>query len=665
MSENYKQAYSAALPQGYSSTYGTWLSPSPRAQDRAHLTSLLKEAKKRYTPLDREGVATTIAQYGGDTDTALAFMEYEPALFEPPAIKENFSLHEEIRYRSYLKECIDFHTDTKKSLKEWCITLIAVFDEIKIPEQPEGHPIAVEEAATFQTPDTVSSIFFLFFADERNFKPLKEKLWRNYCAANGYDVKDVSDKTRLKPVSDFPYDVIFRDTPVLDLFKATVVVTLPHRSRFEHMWMLAGSGHGKTQSLQFLIPMHFPEVLDGEASVVVIDSQGDLINKLSHLDCFHDTIPITIIDPMQAVENPIALNPFNVTIEGATAVQREQYYNYLIELLNYVFSELNSDLTSKQGLLFNNALRLLLTIPNATILTLRDLFEDKGIAKFQKEINNLDPNIRRFFETEWNNSEYRTTKTQVIRRVYELLSNSTFARMFTAPKSKINFTKEVNTPQVILINTAQELLGQAGCRTFGKFFIGLVVQAALQRAGIEENKRLKTYVYIDEAAQYMNETFETIVTQCRKYRVALTFAHQHLGQLDPKLQSAFTTNTAIKMVGGVSHGDATRLARDMRCDAEDITNLDRGEFQLYVRGNKKPSLYRTPYGFLEKQPRMTDEQYEQLKQRMREKLSHNPDPPPVPPMDVDGWKDNGMGNQKDPHETLKDITTDHTKPGTW
>jgi hypothetical protein len=54
--------------------------------------------------------------------------------------------------------------------------------------------------------------------------------------------------------------------------------------RFKHMYVLAGSGHGKTQTLQYLIATHdLQEIAAGKRSVIVIDSQGEMIDKLLHL----------------------------------------------------------------------------------------------------------------------------------------------------------------------------------------------------------------------------------------------------------------------------------------------------------------------------------------------------------------------------------------------
>src|SRR5687767_5010446 len=47
--------------------------------------------------------------------------------------------------------------------------------------------------------------------------------------------------------------------------------------------------------------------------------------------------------------------------------------------------------------------------------------------------------------------------------------------------------------------------------------------------------------------------------QARKFRVGLILAHQHLAQFERKLQATVMTNTAIKLVGGLSEADARTL----------------------------------------------------------------------------------------------------------
>jgi len=43
--------------------------------------------------------------------------------------------------------------------------------------------------------------------------------------------------------------------------------------------------------------------------------------------------------------------------------------------------------------------------------------------------------------------------------------------------------------------------------------------AALKRAGITEDQRKPYYLYVDEFQNYVSESFESILSEARKYRL--------------------------------------------------------------------------------------------------------------------------------------------------
>ena len=59
-------------------------------------------------------------------------------------------------------------------------------------------------------------------------------------------------------------------TPICDLFAGSIDFAIPTKSRFEHHHIVAGSGHGKTQTLQYLIAEDLEAVGRGERSVIVL-----------------------------------------------------------------------------------------------------------------------------------------------------------------------------------------------------------------------------------------------------------------------------------------------------------------------------------------------------------------------------------------------------------
>src|SRR4051812_36396678 len=73
---------------------------------------------------------------------------------------------------------------------------------------------------------------------------------------------------------------------------------LPLPARFEqHMHVVAGSGHGKTQALQHLLATEdLQAVAEGRRSVIVMDSQGDLIRSIVSLSEFSPRHPNSLSD---------------------------------------------------------------------------------------------------------------------------------------------------------------------------------------------------------------------------------------------------------------------------------------------------------------------------------------------------------------------------------
>jgi hypothetical protein len=347
-----------------------------------------------------------------------------------------------------------------------------------------------------------------------------------------------------------------------------------------------------------------PDVAKGKKSIVVIDSQGDLIKRISHLKEFapggalHDRL--VLIDPTD-IEWPVSLNLFDVGLHRLSqypAYDRERLTNSILELYEFVLgSLLSAEMTQKQNVIFRYVARLMLVVPDATIHTLRDLMEPKSEIRFADSIDRLTGSARDFFRTEFGSSEFAQTRRQVLRRLWGILENQTFERMFSHPRSKLDLYAELNQGKVILINTAKDLLKEAGTEIFGRFFIALIAQAAQERATLPENQRLPTLVYIDEAADYFDRNIGLILSSARKYRVGMILAHQYLGQLDPKLLEAFSANTSIKFAGGVSARDAKALAAMMGCEPDLIEAQGKGCFAASFRGLSKTAFpIRFPLG---------------------------------------------------------------------
>lgn len=413
-------------------------------------------------------------------------------------------------------------------------------------------------------------------------------------------------------------------TPLLSVLELPVPFHIPEEARFEHCHIVGGTGHGKTQLMQRMIHADLAAAQRERRSVVVIDSQGDLINKLVRLALFDPDAPdsladrLVIIDPAD-IEFPAALNLFDAHLErlqGYRAVDRERVLNGVIELYEVFFGAmLGAELTQKQGVIFRYLARLMVTIPGATIHTLMRLMEDG--KPFKPHMKKLEGSARYFFETEFFHPSFAATKKQILKRLWGVLSTPAFERMFAQEANKLDLFEAMNDGKIILVSTAKDLLKSDGSALLGRFFIAMLAQAALERSTIPAEDRTPTFVYVDEAQEYFDDSIETILNQARKYRVGLTLAHQTLDQLSPRLRSAIHSNTSLKCVGGVSAKDARALADELHTSADFIESMKRrrgrSEFAVWLK-QMTPQAIRlsVPLGFLERQPLLTEEALEEV-----------------------------------------------------
>jgi len=510
-------------------------------------------------------------------------------------------------------------------------------------------PASDESSLSFSVPlemmindlaDVVERMIQLPFAPEFDdtglLHKLRKRLEYNLVTASGgiggdpssYP-KQVKLPTKQTASSDQLIKTYMTGTPLPALFDYTVPITIPNETRFEHHFIVAGSGHGKTQTLQSLILHDLQNVSKGDASIVVLDSQGDLINNIRNLEIFAEGNPLAdrlvVIDPTD-VEYPVSLNLFDVNMERINSysqLDRERMVNGILELYDFILGSLiGAEMTQKQSVLFRYITRLLLYIPNATIHTFRELLEDGGSLKYQDSIDQLQGSAKAFFQSEFDSKEFAQTKRQVVRRLWGILENQTFERMFSHPENKLDLYTEMNSGKVILINTAKDLLKETGTEIFGRFFIAMIAQAAQERSVISKDKRMPTYVYVDEASDYYDHNIGIILSQARKFKVGMLTATQFLSQMDNKLQDAVFANTSIKFAGGVSAKDASILAREMRTDTATIERQEKLSFAAFIKDTTKQAIsIAVKAGLMERLPKMGTDDFTNQRDVMRERYA--------------------------------------------
>jgi len=600
---------------------------------------------------DRFGLPSDHSQVRLLSELVLKLLDYE-GLFQLPRIDwdERHTFAEHIDLRAELKRqrtpLNDFDA-TYVCIRDTLIQCLHPIYDAPMPNSRDGLSFTVGLLGGLSNAGAVlEGMILAFFSKEVKerelFARLREQLNDNLILASGGDPGNpahanravrMPEQSKIKDPEEL-CDTYLGGTPLRRLLDQELTISISDQTRFEHTHILGGTGHGKTQLLQYMIHYDLTEAEEYKQSVVVIDSQGDLIRKLSRLKLFAGPLAdqLLIIDPAD-IEHPPALNLFDAgldRLESYTPHQRELAFNSLVDIYGRFFgSLLGAELTAKQGSVFRYIARLLLTVKGATIHTMIELMD--SVKPFETYIEKLDPTAKRFFENEFSRSGFNATRQQIKQRLYTVLSIPTFDRLFSAPKSKVNFFDVLNEGSVVLVSTAKDLLKADGAAIFGRFILSLIEHAIMERATLQESERTPTFLYVDEAQDYFDETIETLLVQGRKQRFGLIMAHQNLAQTSSRLNAVLAANTTTKFAGGISDKDARSLASDMRTTADMLLSMkkrpDHTEFALAIR-NQTPHALKAdiPLGYLEDMEAMTAEELAAQRERNLERVCYEPEP---------------------------------------
>lgn len=360
-----------------------------------------------------------------------------------------------------------------------------------------------------------------------------------------------------------------REKAQLELDKLLILreKKIPENAWFEGCWILAPPGRGKTVLLKHLIARQLHKVYNLEASIVIMDSKGDLMDYMRRLYSLEPWA--VLLDP----ENTIAINPFDIPKE---TVRKG------ISRLEHLFSSiLDGALTPKQTALFRPVVRaMILGFHNPTLETFIDILTN-GVKKYRNEIASLPSDLQDFFKNEFDES-YDATKLEILWRLRTITEIDFLKKMMFSKKTRFHMGKHLDAGRIIIINNNQDKLDIDGAEFFGRFFLGQIWAAATARS-LRQGPKKPVYVFIDEAATviYRDTTIAKIIAECRSANISIIMAHQWLDQIKSKDVLAALSNCAIRISN--ADDDAKEMAEKLRTTEEHFASLKVGQFACYVR----------------------------------------------------------------------------------
>jgi hypothetical protein len=171
------------------------------------------------------------------------------------------------------------------------------------------------------------------------------------------------------------------------------------------------------------------------------------------------------------------------------------------------------------------------------------------------------------------------------------LSNDIMRPIVSQEKSSFDFRDIMDNKKILLVNLAKGKLGDINSNLIGLIIVGKLLMAALSRVDIPEEERNLFYLYIDEFQNVTTDSISTILSEARKYKLALTVAHQFIAQLDEKIKNSVFGNVGSMSVFRVSSEDAEYLAKQFApvFTASDLMNIEMHNSYVKLLANGKPA----------------------------------------------------------------------------
>ena len=294
------------------------------------------------------------------------------------------------------------------------------------------------------------------------------------------------------------------------------------------------------------------------------------INDLIHFDLWNTAYPIWL--------NPLEVNPED-------ADEKDVVTNDLVEMFIQMYGpEIFGPRIQDY---FRNACLLLMDQPEWwTIVDIMRLFTDDAFA--EAKIRNIkDPVV-----AAWWNKTYKKMwdreKAEIIpfiqAKFWPFTTWVYVRNIIWQPKSSFKMYDAMQENKIILMNLAKWISWEETSKLIWKIISMQVKLSALKRAKIPEKERKPFYLYVDEFQNYVSQSFESILSEARKYKLWLCVAHQYIDQLKQEwlggnmdLSKTIFGNIGTMFVFKVGAPDAEFLAKEFEPEFSqtDLTSTEK------------------------------------------------------------------------------------------
>lgn len=347
-------------------------------------------------------------------------------------------------------------------------------------------------------------------------------------------------------------------------------IRLSTNDRRRHTYIIGQTGTGKSKLLENLA---LQDMLDGKG-FAFIDPHGDSAEALLGMVPKERVEDVIYFNPAD-MANPLGLNLF----EFDTPDQRDFLVQEAIAMLYRLYDPGHTGIIGpRYEHWFRNAALTIMSDPaGSSFIDIPQVFNDDAFAK-EKIKHVTDQTVLDFWNKEMaQTSDYHKSEVLgwFVSKFGAFLSNEMMRNIIGQTKSGFDLRDIMDNKKILLVNLSKGKTGELNSQLLGMIFVMKFQAAAMGRADIPEDKRQDFALYVDEFQNFATDSFESILSEARKYRLNLILANQFVSQLTDKIREAIIGNVGTVISGRIGTTDAELMAKKFVpvFDAEDLTKL--------------------------------------------------------------------------------------------
>ncbi|QFR39783.1 DUF87 domain-containing protein [Candidatus Gracilibacteria bacterium 28_42_T64] len=343
--------------------------------------------------------------------------------------------------------------------------------------------------------------------------------------------------------------------------------------RRRHVYVIGKTGMGKSTLLENMI---IDDINKGRG-VAVIDPHGDLAEAvIGHIPKSRTNQTI-IFDPSDR-DWPIAFN----MLDDVSPEQRPLVASGLVGIFKKIFGD---SWGPRLEHILRNTILALVEYPNSTLMSIplmltSDVFRGKVVNKI------TDPVVKKFWTGEFAKmapNQKVEAAGPILNKVGQFLSSTILRNILGQPKNSFSVRWAMDNNKIIIVNLSKGKIGEDASALLGAMMVTKFQMDAMSRADIPEHEREDFYLYVDEFQNFATDSFATILSEARKYKLNLVMANQYIDQMQESVRGAVFGNVGSLVSFQVGYHDSMILKEVLAGEVseEDLMNLSK--YKIYLK----------------------------------------------------------------------------------